>query len=157
MANPGGRLTVRDNQFAVQVQGVRQLATALYHSDAKLSAELRAINRESANRLAKSAQASARAYGGVAAKTAQSIRANASGSTSGITYGGSRYPYAFGAEFGSKRYHQFKPWRGNATESTWMNANGPGYFIYPSVRQQWHTIDEYLRQSLGEFLTKIEG
>src|SRR5512147_1301244 len=47
-----------------------------------------------------------------------------SGGVGSVLFGGK--PWDFGAEFGSKRYKQFLPWRGN--------DDGAGYFLWPTVR-----------------------
>ena len=62
----------------------------------------------------------------MAAKTAPSIRSLAQQTRAQVSLGGGAYPFAMGAEFGSVRYRQFKPWRGS-------NADA-GYFLYPTIR-----------------------
>jgi hypothetical protein len=50
-------------------------------------------------------------------------------------------PFAFGAEFGAKRYPQFAAWRGNQ----WVGGSGPadgvGYFLYPAIREQHAEVE----------------
>ncbi|MGR6999942.1 hypothetical protein ACU686_20670 [Yinghuangia aomiensis] len=58
--------------------------------------------------------------GGVAVKAAKSLRAARAADYAALRYGGPRYPYALGAEFGSRRYKQFKPYRRK------------GYWLYQS-------------------------
>jgi hypothetical protein len=45
-------------------------------------------------------------------------------------------PFAFGAEFGAKRYPQFQPWRGNQWVAGEGPATGVGYFLYPAIRER---------------------
>jgi hypothetical protein len=65
---------------------------------------------------------SAISQGGIAARSAESIRVGGPGV---VVYGGNAYD--FGAEFGSYRYKQFETWRGNKDDA--------GYFLWPTVRE----------------------
>jgi len=66
-------------------------------------------------------------------------------------------PDAFGQEFGAFRFSQFLPWRGNASESTWLDSGGAGYALFPTIRDQKEQIlaeyldqvDQGLREAVG--------
>lgn len=65
--------------------------------------------------------------GSVAAKAAPSIRVSQTVNYASVRLGGRDAPYALGAEFGSIRFKQFKPYRGNGRDA--------GYFLYPTIRE----------------------
>lgn len=124
-------VTVAGAAGSVEIQGLRDFARALKLVDERFGSELKEANVEAASELVDSARSRAAMQGGVAAKAAKSLRAARLANAAAVSFGGARYPYAYGAEFGSKRYHQFKPWRGNQFEG-W--SGGPGYFLFPSLR-----------------------
>lgn len=64
-------------------------------------------------------------------KAAGSLSSSSAASRAQISYGGSAFPFAMGAEFGSNRFRQFPPHRGRE-----------GYFLYPAVRE---SRDEAMR------------
>lgn len=123
----------------VRVQGLNELNRALREMGGRdLQKELKETGLEVAKIVASDATSNAHSLGGVAAKVAPSIKASARSTGAGVTFGGSAYPFAGGAEFGSYQYKQFKPWRGNDSSA--------GYFVYPSIRSNSDRIaDEYLK------------
>lgn len=124
----------------VRIAGLIELDRALKELGPDLRAELRQTNRDAAERVAGHAKAAAYSLGGVAAKTAPSIKATASFRSAGVGFGGARAPYGAGAEFGGGRRpttRQFKPWRGNGSTA--------GYFVYPTIRRDADQIlDDYV-------------
>jgi hypothetical protein len=131
--------TQRIRSGDIQVEGLAELSRALRKLEgAEWSKELRDANKSVADLVAKDARAAAYSLGGVAAHVAPSIGARASQQSAGVAFGGARYPMAGGAEFGSNRFKQFKPWRGNGSDA--------GYFVYPAIRQDLDRIEtEYTR------------
>lgn len=111
----------------VKVDGLTELNRALRAIGPEAQRELRDASRKVAGFVASDASAAARSLGGVAAHVAPSITAVGGVSNAGVAFGGSAYPMAGGAEFGSMRFKQFKPWRGSGHEA--------GYFVYPSIRR----------------------
>lgn len=111
----------------VKVDGLRELNRALRKLGPESQKELKEASRKVASFVAADARSAAIGLGGVAAKSAPSISAVGGVSGAGVAFGGARYPFAGGAEFGSIRYRQFKPWRGNGPDA--------GYFVYPSIRR----------------------
>lgn len=121
----------------VRVEGLAELNKALKALGPDAQKELKDASRSVAGFVASDARRGAYALGGVAAHVAPSIGAVGGVSGAGVAFGGSRYPMAGGAEFGSIRYKQFKPWRGS--------DSGAGYFVYPSIRQNSERIvDEFV-------------
>lgn len=112
----------------VKVDGLTELNRALKAIGPEAQKELREASKKVAGFVASDAAAAARSLGGVAAKTAPSIKAVGGVSGAGVGFGGSAYPFAGGAEFGAgHKYPQFKEWRGNNSDA--------GYFVYPSIRR----------------------
>lgn len=120
---------------AVKVQGLSDLNKALKAIGPDARKELKDVSKEASDMVASDARRIAYTIGGVAAKVAPSIRATASVTGSGaVSIGGAAYPMAGGAEFGSLKYKQFKPWRGNGPDA--------GYFLYPAIRDDIDKIVE---------------
>lgn len=111
----------------VKVDGLRELNRALKAIGPEAQKELKEASKKVAGFVASDAASAARSLGGVAAHVAPSIKAVGGVSSAGVAFGGSAYPMAGGAEFGSIRYKQFKAWRGSSSSA--------GYFVYPSIRQ----------------------
>jgi len=123
----------------VQVRGLRDFQRELRRANTDLPRELRTASLAAAEVVAKAARSKALALGGVAAKTAPSIKAGGEQRRSKVSIGGPAFPWALGAEFGAKRYPQFEPWRGNQHQPDL--DNGVGYFLYPSIRD---TREEFI-------------
>lgn len=105
-----------------------------------------------ADDIAGEARSNALGLGGVAAKSAPSVKATSarrSALTAGIGLGGNSAPWAGGAEFGGQRRpttQQFKPWRGSG-ETT-------GYFLYPAIRANSDDIESRLIGALEDAFRK---
>ena len=130
----------------VQVNGLPELSRALRNVDPALQRELRRMNLDIADFVADDAKAAAYSLGGVAAKVAPSIKANAGSGWAGISLGGSAYPMAGGAEFGAYRYKQFQPWTGNDENA--------GYFVYPAIRRDADRIETAAGDALDRMIQK---
>lgn len=128
----------------IQVEGLRELSRALKSMPKEVGKDLQKTNKAVAGFVAKDAKSAASALGGVAAKAAPSIRATASKTSAGVSFGGAAYPFAGGAEFGSIRYKQFQPWRGSSSDA--------GYFIYPTIRRDADRIATEYTQALDDFI-----
>jgi hypothetical protein len=140
--------TQRVRTGAIQVTGLRELSRSLKKmDDPAASKELRSANKRIAEMVAEDARGAAYAVGGVAAHVAPSIKASAGQQSAGVALGGSAYPMAGGAEFGSQRYKQFKPWRGNGPDA--------GYFVYPAIRQDLDRIESEYGKALDELARKV--
>ncbi len=131
----------------VQVQGLTELNRALRDLGGRaFQGELREAGREIANEVAADARGIAFGLGGVAAKTAPSITASAGFTSAGVSFGGAAYPFAAGAEFGSYRYKQFKPWRGSGSDA--------GYMVYESIRRNADEIGERYLDAVDQILKR---
>ncbi len=125
----------------VQVEGLAELNRALRALGGReFQTELRDAGKEIATEVSGDARSIALGLGGVAAKTAGSVSASAGFTSAGVSLGGSAYPFAMGAEFGSNRFPQFRPWRGS--------GSGAGYFVYESIRRNADQIGEVYQDAL---------
>lgn len=137
-------MAAADVSGTVRIEGLRQFVKALNAVGDKYPDELKKANYELASAVKEAASLRAKARGGVAAKAANSLRANRGANAATISGGGARYPFFYGAEFGALRYRQFKVWRGNQ----WMAWDGgPGYFLHPAIREEARElIDNYMKR-----------
>lgn len=132
----------------IEVHGLRELNRALKKLGPDFQRELKATNLDVASLVADDARGIAAGLGGVAAHVAPSITAKGYTTAAAVSLGGSAHPAAGGAEFGSNRYKQFKPWRGNGPDA--------GYFVYPSIRQNADRVrNEY--EDAADALIKKAG
>lgn len=130
----------------VRVEGLKQLSTALRKYGRDLQRELKDAGLEVAEGVAQTARGLASSQGGVAAKTAPSIRAHGYTTGAAVSLGGSGYPFAGGAEFGAVQYKQFKPWRGSDSSA--------GYFLYPAIRQDKDEAEQAYSDALDRLARK---
>lgn len=130
----------------INVEGLPELSRALKSIDPGLQKELRATNRQVAQDVTAAAKGRALSLGSVAAKTAGSLRATAGATSAGVGMGGSGYEFAGGAEFGSLKYKQFQPWRGNDSDA--------GYFLYPTIRDKADEIVETYDDAMKTVIRK---
>jgi hypothetical protein len=129
--------STRIKSGAIEVEGLAQLSRALKELGPDFSRELRLTNKSVADMVADDARAAAYSIGGVAAHVAPGIKSTAGIRSAGVSFGGSAYPMAGGAEFGSIKYPQFAPYRGSGSDA--------GYFVYPSIREDASEIaDKYI-------------
>lgn len=120
-----------DRSVAVEVRGLADFQRELKRID--LASDLKDANKDAAELVATAARARAQGLGGVAAKTAPSVKAAAEQRRAKINLGGAREPWALGAEFGGRgrpTTQQFQPHLGRT-----------GYFLYPAIRA---TREEFL-------------
>lgn len=137
---------VRASDQGVRVHGLNELNRALRTMGKEFQKELTQTNKDVAGLVADDAKAAAYALGGVAAKVAPSVKAAGGTTWAGVSFGGAAYPFAAGAEFGSYRYRQFRPWRGNGSDA--------GYFLYPAIRQDAERIETEYTEALDRLLKK---
>lgn len=130
----------------VKVDGLTELNRALKAIGPEAQKELKTASKKVATFVAADAASAARSLGGVAAKTAPSIKPVGGVSGSGVAFGGARYPFAGGAEFGSIRFKQFRPFRGSDSSA--------GYFVYPSIRRDSDRIETEFTDAIDDILDR---
>lgn len=111
---------------SIQIDGLKDFLAGIRRAQIQVPVGIRLANKAAAELLATKSRSTAQSVGGVASKVAPTIRAGAGAAFASVRAGGSGQPYTYGAIFGSIRYKQFKPWRGNGADA--------GYFIYPDLR-----------------------
>jgi hypothetical protein len=142
----------------IRVAGLREWQRDLRTLGTELPRELRQANRQAAELIVDEARARAMALGGVAAKVAPSLKAQAQSTSASVKGGGSAYPMFGGAEFGAGRdsprrrrpherrghpvrgttlvgWRQFESWTGNGGDA--------GRFLYPAIRARQEDVIEF--------------
>lgn len=139
-----GRGSTIQSNAGIEIVGLTDFTRALKVACEQAPKAMKEANYEVADLLVKAAKARARNEPGVAGKASRSLRASRTAAYASIRGGGGRYPYFYGAEFGSKRYGQFQSWRGNQ----WGGWNGgPGYFLHPAIRAEGpKAIEKYMEK-----------
>lgn len=130
------------------IHDLRDFLRDLRKVEGDYSKRVKEANYELAQSLVTRAKARARTAGiPTSRRVAQSLRAARSARESVVSGGGARVPTFWGAEFGAKRYRQFKPWRGNQWGG-W--SGGPGYFLHPTIRDNAESFLEQYIDTLAE-------
>jgi hypothetical protein len=130
---------------AITVEGLDELRRALKKAeDVDALAGIKAANRDIGLMVVAAAKTRAFGVSRMAASAAQTLRATNTAGYAGVRLGSAAKPFAAGAEFGSIRYRQFKPWRGS----------GAGYFLYPTVRDKTPEIINQYADAIVSVLVK---
>ena len=132
---------------AVNVEGLPELQRALKKIEG-MERELSKTNKKVADVVASDARGAAASLGSTAAHVAPSLKATARATYSAVTLGGSGYEMAPGAEFGSDRFRQFKPWRGGGTDA--------GYFLWPTIRRNQDRIVTEYEKGMDDLLRRAD-
>lgn len=140
------RTTTYAGASGVQILGLKELRRDLRAWDNKAPRLITLAHKQLAVRVSREAKAYGVSQGSVAAKAARSIRANATLTSAAVSLGGTRYPFAMGAEFGSHRFPQFKPWRGKGEDA--------GYFLWPTIRAMSTEIEQTYLTEVADVLRK---
>lgn len=125
------------NDFSqkIQVEGLYEFLAQVKTAAPRVAVEVAETNKMAADMVKEAAQSKASGLGGVAAKAAGSLATSKATRQASVRLGRGML-FAFGAEFGAKRYPQFEAWRGNQ----WVSGDGPaagvGYFLYPAIRER---------------------
>lgn len=133
----------------VNVRGLTEVRKALKEIGPENAKEMVKVGREVAKDVSTKSRDKARSLGGVAAKSATSVRPTAGATSAGVGFGGPSAPWAAGAEFGGGRRpttQQFEPWRGSGP--------GAGYFVYPTIRANADQILDAYTTGLDDVLRK---
>lgn len=131
---------------SVRVTGLVELRRALEQVEGGLSRELRTASKEIATDVAAEARGVAAGLGGVAAKTAPSVKAAAGITSAGVALGGAAYPFAAGAAFGGRgrpTTQQFQPHLGTT-----------GYFPYPTIRRRMDDIEDAYGDAVDDLIRR---
>jgi hypothetical protein len=132
----------------VKVVGLRELRRELKAKDAGLPKELRLITKSVGDDLVPDLRRAAQSDSPQMAKGARSIMSGATARGAYIRLGGAKAPWLKGSEFGSKKFRQFRDWRGNGTDG--------GYAISPELRRQKGHIAATAERRISSFLERTE-
>lgn len=108
----------------IRVQGLDEFAKALDVLPEEWKTADKVFRNTAAREIVRRAQEFARTGSSPALQILAAKDVKATSTPGTVQYGGKAYD--FGAEYGSLRYRQFKPWRGNGATA--------GYFFWPAVR-----------------------
>lgn len=146
----------------VRVTGLKDLQKALRAVDKALPREMGTASQKVAQHVVNEATTAAQSLGPMWAKAARSLSAARQQRVAAIRFGGPRYPFALGAEFGAIRniarptargtvagWNQFRPWRGSGP--------GSGYFLYPTVRREGDRIVDLYAQVIDDLVDRHLG
>lgn len=137
---------------SIRIQGLNELRAALKALGPEWPKQLGKANKEVGELIARDARDRAESLGGVAAKSAPSIKSSAAARASTVSIGSDQFPFALGAEFGAKKYPQFKPWRGNQ----WVESGDEnvGYFLHPAIRDDVNKIEELYLDAIDKLAAR---
>lgn len=123
-----------------RVTGLKETQASLDRMGPALDKEIEKTDREQAARLAARIKSAGSSLGSTAAHVAPSVHAvNAI-----VEMGGSAYPMAGGAEFGSDIYPQFQP-----------STGGQGYFFVPTMHDAEAEAETPYGEALDDTLRKV--
>lgn len=134
-----------DKAEAVRVVGLTAFRKELARlNETTFAAELKDANRDIAEHVVAKAQSAATTA--LQQKAAGSLKASRTAAKAQISYGGARYPFSYGAEFGGgarPRTRQFLPHLGRQ-----------GYFLYPTIRGSQHEIARLYLAAIDKIVSK---
>lgn len=134
----------------VAVAGLDDLRRELRKlDDAGLTDDLKDANKRVADMVVSRAQTNASTP--MERRAASSLRSARQAARAVVRGGSAKVPFFGGAEFGSLRFTQFRPWTGSNSQS--------GYFLYPAIRESTDDIvdmynDEIMKISAKAFPDK---
>jgi hypothetical protein len=127
------------NSTGFTPQGFDEFKAALKEIASEMPSVVSRTDMELGEEVIRRAKRRAEQMGGVAPKAMGSARVERKYGNVRVKYGGSEWPYAMGAEFGSHHYHQFKSYR------------RAGYFFF----QSRYEVEHYdLERTYYEALTR---
>lgn len=151
-----------------KVDGLTEALRALNRVNKEAGTMARELVREGAKTIQTEAQrrARGRAGGGTYPRRMGMIGRSASTKGGAIKLAGSKYPWAWGAEYGARRAwvfgrvttqgrlrrRQFPVWRGN--QFVVRGASGPGWLIQPAIRAKLERVLTDMADGLSELISR---
>lgn len=126
-------------------------------ADTRLPRELQKTNKQAAEFVAGRMRSRAEGLGGVAAKSAPSIKAAAEQRRVKVSFGGARYPFAMGANFGAR--HDISRQTSRGVMRGWNQferPTEPDRFFYATIKATRGPFIEYYGDMLDALLARIE-
>lgn len=115
----------------VEVRGLRETRRALRQAGGDMPKMLRGEMNTAAQHIVSDARSRYARIFNSNGRTVNRIRVLSTTSTGRVAFGGKKYPWAHGQEFGSQKYPQFSPWSG---PSPGGGRGSAGKFLYPAAR-----------------------
>lgn len=131
------------DEITTRIDGLREFRNELKDVAAEMPRELRSGLKDIVELMAPKVRSAFESGGGVLPKVAPSVKVLAQQTGASIRIGGTQYPFALGAEFGSAQFKQFQPWRGSGGDA--------GYALYPTVRAE----REHLVDDVGDLMERL--
>jgi hypothetical protein len=143
----------------IAVKGLNEMQAALRAADKQFPRRLRVANLEAAKIVASTCSVTlALGTSKMAAKAAPSIRASAQQRSAGVTFGGARYPFAFGANWGA---HHDLPRNASGRQMVGWNQfpefTKKDRFIYRAIDQTAETALVAYEQAIDRMLADLVG
>jgi hypothetical protein len=132
---------------SIGVEDLDKLARQFKELGGDAQKRLKQTNKKAATFNADDARAAATAAGSTLAHVAPSIKASAGAQFAAVAGGGSSQPAFAGAEFGSNKYKQFKPWLGS--------GDGAGYAVWPSIRKNLPKTEETYVEDMNKLIKEV--
>lgn len=126
----------------VEVVGLRDFQRELRGIDKDFAKELKQASKQAAEIVAGGTYSALISYGGSSAKAAPSVKAFGQQRAGLVKIGGSRYPFAMGANFGSNKYKQFR------------KPTKPDYALYRTIAAKNDQIIEVYGDALDKVAKK---
>jgi hypothetical protein len=137
----------------IEVVGLRDLQKALRAADSALPRELTKTHKALAEKVVERAKGAASGNRQAARFLVPALSAGGEQRNAFVKIDGSRNAPALGAEFGSFKFHQFQPWRGN--QYTDPLAQDVGYFLHPTLRKMRSEIEDTYEQLIEDLVLRI--
>lgn len=141
--------------YVLGANGFKRLRADIKEIDDKAPKQLGKVNKQVAQYVVDVAKEKANELGGVFRKSSPALSASGAAGSVAVFLRKTTRPYAFGAEFGSKQYKQFHPWRGNPKVDAF--EGGPGYFLFPSIREHKSDIEKKWVEAVDELLKTLKA
>ncbi len=121
------------SDITIAFEDLRDFRKALRSISKDLPKELRLTLKAAMKAAAEAAERLYdRRYQSHSGRTRGSIREQATQTAAGVAFGGARYPWVPGQEFGSNKFAQFSPWTGRPPGG----GGSAGRFIFEAVREE---------------------
>lgn len=139
------KVKAHDPNTGIAIEGLTEFRNALR----KINGEIPKMLREELKEAGKAAEFTAirnyaRRFTSRRGATVDSIKLRATPTSVALAFGGARFPYAGGQEFGSNKFRQFYPYAGS------IGRGGAGRVIYPAVREEGEQMIEELHERFNK-------
>lgn len=139
--------STRSQDFGIGIEGLTEFRNALKH----ISGEIPKMLRDELKEAGRAAEFAAvrnysRRFTSRSGKTINSIKLRATPTSVALAFGGPRFAWVKGQEFGSNKWslRQFAPWTGR------LGRGSKGRVVWPAVREEGEQMIEELHDRLNK-------